>query len=157
MATPITIQDLFKLILFLLGIGALGYLIAVLKNISKLIVKVIGIVENNEDYLTSTVKHLPDISKNINSITKITDDSMHNIMPEVDGIVHSANNITGKLESITDSIDSTTYKVSETVESVSDTINDTAYTFRNGVTSVSDYIEIITEVFNVIKNLVGKK
>lgn len=157
MTTPITIQDLFKLILFLLGIGVMTYLILILKNITKLLKKVNDIAEANEECIDTTIKQLPGISENINSITKSTDVVIKDLMPEINGLVHNINRISGKVGSITDSIDSTTYKVAETVDSVTDSISETAYAFHNNFKSVSDYMQIITEVMEIIKNIIKKR
>lgn len=157
MTTPITIQDMFKFILFLLGIGAMSYLIIILRNIAILFKKINGIVEENDEHLDTTIKQLPEISQNINSITKTTDEAMKTIVPEVDELISHINNISGKVESITDSIDGTAYKLTETVDSVSDSISDSAFAFRQNVNSVSDYIQIVTEIIEVIKNLIQKR
>ena len=157
MNTPITIQDLFKLILFLLGIGALGYLIVVLKNLANLFKKVNLLVEQNDENIDFTIKELVEISENINSITKHTDEAMKSMVPEVDELICHINSISGKVESIADSIDDTTYKLTETVDSVSDSIGDSAFAFKQNINSISDYVQIITEIIEVIKNLIKKR
>ena len=157
MTTPITIQELFTFILFVLGIGAMGYLIVVLKNLSLLLKKVNKLVDDNDENIESTIAQLVEIRENINSITKTTDEAMKSIVPEVDELVCHMNSISGKVESIADSIDGTTYKLTETVDSVSDTISESAFAFQQNISSVSDYIQIVTEIIEVIKNLMKKR
>ena len=55
------VQDLFKLILFLLGIGAGTYLILVLNKINKILGQAKDIVEMNLNEIDTTIKQLPDI------------------------------------------------------------------------------------------------
>ena len=70
MTANLTIQDLFKLILFLLGIGVMTYLILVLKNINKIISQAKKLTEDNMKELDTTIKQLPEITQNVNSIDR---------------------------------------------------------------------------------------
>lgn len=157
MNTPITIQDLFKLILFLLGIGAMSYLVLIFKHIFKLLKKINSVIEENEISLDTTLKQLPQISENINSITKSADIAIKDLAPEINGLVHNINTISGKVESITESIDNTTNKVFDTFDAVSDSITDTAFAFQYNVKNINDYIQIVLEVIETIKNIIKKR
>lgn len=157
MDASLTLRDFFKLIIFLLSMGALTYLIIVLKNFAGILSKVNKIAEENMEFIDGTIKELPEISSNINEITKTTNQAMKSMLPEVDGILHSVNSISGKVESITDSIDSTTYKVAETVDNVSDSISGTAFAFQNNISSISDYISIAVELIDTIKGYIKKR
>lgn len=157
MNTPITIQDFFKLILFLLSIGAMGYLILIFKNISKLLKNINSVIEENEISIDTTIKQLPQISENINSITKNTDIAIKDLMPEINGLVHNINNISDKVGSITESIDHTTEKVFDTFDAVSDSITETAFAFQYNVKNINDYIQIVLEVIETIKNIIKKR
>lgn len=157
MNTPITIQDLFKLILFLLGIGAMSYLVLIFKHIFKLLKKINSVIEENETSLDTTLKQLPQISENINSITKSADIAIKDLAPEINGLVHNINTISGKVESITESIDNTTNKVFDTFDAVSDSITDTAFAFQYNVKNINDYIQIVLEVIETIKNIIKKR
>lgn len=157
MTATLTIQDLFKLILFLLGIGALTYLILVLKNINKLMSQINIVAEANEKNINDTLEQLPSISKNLTSITKSTDSAIKDLTPEINGLVQNINGISGKVNSITDSIDSTTHKVSETLDSVTDSISETAYAFQYNIKNIDSYIKLIVEIIETIKNAIKKK
>lgn len=157
MNTPITIQDLFKLILFLLGIGAMSYLVLIFKHIFKLLKKINSVIEENVTSLDTTLKQLPQISENINSITKSADIAIKDLAPEINGLVHNINTISGKVESITESIDNTTNKVFDTFDAVSDSITDTAFAFQYNVKNINDYIQIVLEVIETIKNIIKKR
>ncbi len=130
MDANLTVQDLFKLILFLLGIGAGTYLILVLNKINKILGQAKDIVEMNLNEIDTTIKQLPDISYNINEITRETKSAITNLTPEINDLLHNVNSISGRVSNITESIDDTTNKVSKTVDSVSNSIVDTAYNFQ---------------------------
>ncbi len=157
MGAALTVQDLFKLILFLLGIGALTYLILILKNINRLISQVNTVMKENEKNIDITIKQLPEISENINSITKNTNTAIKDLTPEINGLVHNINNISGKVGSITDSIDSTTHKVSETLDIVTDSISETAFAFQYNIKSIDNYIKLIVDIVETIKGYIKKK
>ncbi|WP_353095218.1 hypothetical protein [Tissierella praeacuta] len=157
MTATLTVQDLFKLILFLLGIGGLTYLILVLRNISKLITQINFIMESNKENIDGTFKQLPSISENISSITKSTDMALKDLTPEINNLVSNINDISGKVDSITDSIDSTTHKVSETFDVVSDSISETAYAFQYNVKNIDNYIKLVVDIIEAIRNIIKKK
>ncbi len=157
MNAALTVQDLFRLILYLLGICSLMYLIIALKNIGKLISKVNTIIELNEKNIDQTLKQLPLISENINSITEDTDIAIKSLTPEINNLVHNINNISGKVDSITDSIDSTTHKVSETFDIVTEGISDTAFVFQNNIKNIDNYIKLIIEIIEGVKNALRKR
>ncbi|WP_313758413.1 hypothetical protein [Tissierella sp.] len=157
MTATLTVQDLFKLILFLLGIGGLTYLILVLRNISKLITQVSLIIEGNKKDIDVTLKQLPIISENISSITKSTDIALKDLTPEINNLVSNINDISGKVGSITDSVDSTTHKVSETFDVISDSISETAFAFQYNVKNIDNYIRLIVEIIETIRNAIKKK
>lgn len=157
MNIPITIQDFFKIILYILGIGALVYLILIFKNIVEILKRVNKLTEENEENFNTTMNEIPKISKGVTSIVDNTEKAIESIVPEVDGILHSTNNITGKLESITELVDGATYKVAETVDSVTSDISDTADTIKTNLESISGYIALMNEILIIIKNIIFKK
>lgn len=157
MTTALTVQDLFKLILFLLGIGAVTYLIIVLKNINKLLVQVNNIVKLNEKNIDTTIKQLPEISENINMITKNTNNAIKELTPEINSLSKNINSITGKVDSITNLIDGTTHKVTDTLDVVTDSISEAAYSMQYNVKNVDNYLKILLEIFETIKNFIKKK
>lgn len=84
----------------------------------------------NLNEIDTTIKQLPDISYNINEITRETKSAITNLTPEINDLLHNVNSISGRVSNITESIDDTTNKVSKTVDSVSNSIVDTAYNFQ---------------------------
>lgn len=151
MGATLTVQDLFKLILFLLGIGALTYLIMILNNFNKILKTARETVEANQKEIDLTIKQLPEISVNVNAITKETKIALENIEPELSGLLKNVNSISNRVEGIAGVIDDTTHKVGDTVFNVSDSISETADAFRFNARNVNEYLEIIREVFDFIK------
>lgn len=156
MDANLTILDLFRLILFLLGIGALTFLILALKNITGILGQINKIINDNSREIDRTIKQLPEISENVNAITHDTKQTVKELTPEINGLLHNINSISGKVEGITNFIDDTTHKVGDTVGLVSDTISDTATSFRFNVNNIADYIVIIKEIFESIKKYINK-
>lgn len=157
MDVSLTINDLFKILLYLVGIGALGYLIVVLRNLAKLTTRAIKIVEENEENINSTIKQIPEISENINSISKNTDKALKDMAPEINNVLHNVNNISTKVGSITDSVEETANKALETADIVTDSVADTAYALKYNVNNINDYIKIIIEIIDTIKNMLTRK
>ncbi len=157
MDANLTVQDLFKLILFLLGIGAGTYLILVLNKINKILGQAKDIVEMNLNEIDTTIKQLPDISYNINEITRETKSAITNLTPEINDLLHNVNSISGRVSNITESIDDTTNKVSKTVDSVSNSIVDTAYNFQANTKNIMDYVEFIKDLIDIIKDAIYKR
>lgn len=154
MSANLTIQDLFKLILFLLGIGVLSYLIIILNKLNKLLGKFKLLAESNYKELDTTIKQLPEISENINEITKEAKTTLTELQPEINELISNVNSISGKVGSITNVIDDTTHKVGETVVEVSDSITETANAFKFNAKNINDYLIIIKEVFDMIRSAI---
>jgi methyl-accepting chemotaxis protein len=146
MDVSLTINDLFKIALYVVGIGALGYLIVVLKNVSKLVAEITGIVKENEESINETIKEVPGISENINSITKNANIAIKEMTPDINGIVKNANNITNKIGSLTDTAEQTAMKALDTADITVDAIADAAYSLKFNVKNINDYIKIIGDV-----------
>lgn len=157
MASNLTIQDLFALILFLLGIGALIYLILVLKNINRLLCQAKLLTESNMKELDTTIKQLPEISENINAITKETRTTLNKLTPEIDELLHNINSISGKVESATEAIDNTTHKIVDTVDVLADSISETAIAIKYNVKDINTYIQIFKEILEFIKKALKKQ
>lgn len=156
MSANLTVQDLFKLILFLLGIGVLTYLILVLNNINKLLGQARAMAESNLKEIDTTIKQLPEISENINAITKEARITLVNLQPEVNSLLHNINTISGKVEGITGLIDDTTNKVGSTLGIVSDSIAETALAFKFNAKNVTEYLSIIKEILEIAKKTFSK-
>ncbi|NLX62584.1 MAG: hypothetical protein GXZ06_08835 [Tissierellia bacterium] len=146
MTATLTIQDLFKLILFLLGIGALIYLIVLMKNLNNVISSIKNLLTQNEKEIDFTIKQLPYISENINAISKEAKELVEAVSPETVKLVNNASSLSEKL-------DKTSSKVCDTVEEVSKSISSTATSIKN----VSDYIELILDIIEIVRNALIKK
>ncbi len=157
MDVALTITDLFKLILFLLGIGALTFLILVFKNINQLLSKINALYAANEKNLNRTISQLPEISENVNSITKSTEKVVNDLTPEVSKLVQNVSDISSKVGSITQSVESTTHSVTETLDIVSDSVSETAYAFKHNVKSIDNYIKIFVEIVEALRNYLKRK
>lgn len=157
MTANLTIQDLFKLILFLLGIGVMTYLILVLKNINRIISQAKKLTEDNMKELDTTIKQLPEITQNINSITKEAQTTITKLTPEINGLLFNINSISGKVEGITTSLDTTAHKITDTVDQVTEGISETAYAFKLNTKNITDYIQILKEIVEIIKNALSKR
>lgn len=153
MSANLTVQDLFKLILFLLGIGVGAYLIMILANINKLIKQARTIAESNTKEIDTVIKQLPEISINVNAITREAKTTLEKLSPEVNELLHNVNSISGKIENVANLIDDTTSKVNETFDVVSDSIAETALAFSYNAKNATDYMKIIKEVMEIVKGL----
>ena len=156
MNASLTIADLFSLLLFLLGIGALGFLISVLKNVNSVLAKLNKLMNDNSKELDKTLKQLPDISENINVITKKTKNTIEDLQPEINKLVKTAGNISTNVGNITDTIHVTSKKVGHAVEDASDTLSEAALLFNRNISNANLYITIIKEVFEVLKKYILK-
>jgi ABC-type transporter Mla subunit MlaD len=141
----------------MLGIGVGTYLVLILKNVNKILNQARTITEANEKSIDTTIKQLPEISENINGITKEAKVVLNQLTPEINGLVKNANSISGNISSITENIDSTTNKVSGTIDTVSESISETALAFEYNVKNVSDYIQMFVEIIDIIKYTLKKK
>lgn len=157
MDVSLTINDLFKILLYIAGIGALGYLIVVLKNLAKFTKEIIGIVEENEENIRDTIKEVPKITENVSSISRNADIALKEMAPEISNVLSNVNNISTKVGSITDSVEETANKALETADIVNDSVADTAYALKYNVRNINDYINIIIETIEVIKNMIKRK
>ena len=157
MEISLTINDLLKILLYAVGIGALGYLIIVLKNVAQILKKISGIVDENEDSINATIKEVPEISVNVNSITRSADMAIKEMTPDINGIVKNANGITTKIGSLTDTVEQTALKALDTADITVDAIADAAYSIKFNVKNINDYIQIIGDVIERIKDIIGKR
>lgn len=157
MDANLTVQDLFKLILFLIGIGVGTYFILVLSKINKILGQAKDMIESNINEIDTTIKQLPGISSNVNDITKEAKQTISELTPEISGLVQNINSISNQASSITNTVKGTTDKVSETVDNVADSIADTAFAFQYGSKTLTDYINLLMEVFELIKNKLNKR
>lgn len=157
MEISLTINDLLKILLYAVGIGALGYLIIVLKNVAQILKKISGIVEDNEESINATIKEVPEISVNVNSITRSADMAIKEMTPDINGIVKNANGITTKIGSLTDTVEQTALKALDTADITVDAIADAAYSIKFNVKNINDYIQIIGDVIERIKDIIGKR
>ena len=156
MNASLTIQDLFQLILFLLGIGVGTYLILVLNNVNKLLGQARTLAKANYNEIDTTIKQLPEISENINAITKEAKTTLIKLTPEVDSLLHNINSISGKVEGITNILDDTTQKVGDTVGFVSDSISETALAFKFNAKNVTEYLAILREILEIARRTLKK-
>ena len=153
MTANLTVQDLFKLVLFLLGIGVGAYLIMILGNVNKILKQVRTVTETNMKEIDTTIKQLPEITANVNAITKETKNTLVNLTPEINALLHNVNSISGKVENVANLIDDTTSKLNETFDVVSDSVAETALAFSYNAKNATDYMKIIKEVIELIKGL----
>ena len=156
MNASLTIQDLFQLILFLLGIGVGTYLILVLNNVNKLLGQARVLAKANYNEIDTTIKQLPEISENINAITREAKTTLIKLTPEVDSLLHNINSISGKVEGITNILDDTTQKVGDTVGLVSDSISETALAFKFNAKNVTEYLAILREILEIARRTLKK-
>ncbi len=146
MGANLTVQDFFKLILFLLGIGVGAYLIMVLVKINKILEHIKSLIDNNTEELDLTIKQLPGISKNINMITEEANNTLKKVSPDVEALIQNSGKISGSVSSITDSVDL-----------ISVGVADTLGFFGGNKTGFTDYVVIAKEIFEFIKSLLKKK
>lgn len=157
MDVSLTINDLFRIGLYIVGIGALGYLIVVLKNVAKIVSKISSIVEDNQESINATIKEVPEISVNVNAITKNANIAIKEMTPDINGIVKNANSITNKIGSLTDTAEQTAMKALDTADLTVDAIADAAYSLKFNVKNINDYIQIVGDVIERVKEIIKKR
>ena len=86
MDITLTLQDLLKLILFLLGIGVLTYLLLILRNVNKTIGQAQSMLEANAKELDTVIKQLPEITTNINKLTSESTKLVSEMSPDISEI-----------------------------------------------------------------------
>lgn len=160
MDTTITLHELFKILLYLAGIGVLIYLALVLKNLVKITGTVKDMLEANEVAIDDTMKKVPDIANNANKISAdvavITGEATHlvnEVKPEVEKLVATVGNVSNTVDGISKKVDTTALRVSDTVVDISDSISDTAKTISINANNVVDYFYILREVIEAIRDV----
>lgn len=149
MTATLTIQDLFKFILYLLGIGVLVYLIVFIKNLNNLVSKVKELLNANQKEIDLTLKELPKVSGNISCITENTKEILDKVSPDVKDLISNVNSISKR-------IDGTSSKVCNAVEVVTDSMSSTASTVKDNIKNINEYIELIIEIIDIIKDGIKK-
>ncbi|HHV47065.1 MAG TPA: hypothetical protein GXX53_09290 [Tissierellia bacterium] len=150
MTATLTIQDLFRLILYLLGIGALVYIIVLIKNLNNAITGIKNILNRNEKEIDTTIKQLPYIAQNINSISEEAKNFVKSVSPEAEKLVSNASSLSEKL-------DNTSSKVFNAINEVSESICSTATTIEHNIKNANDYIELIMDIIGIIKSALNRK
>lgn len=155
MDATLTVQGMFQLLLYLVGIGAIIFLIMVLRNASKILGQISDLVEKNREELDTTIKQLPEITANVNAITKEVDILLNDVSPSINQLLENVNSVSGKVEHMAAVIDETTEKVGGTVDVVTDSIAETALSFQYNTQDITDYIQIIKEVIKNVKSIMN--
>jgi methyl-accepting chemotaxis protein len=156
MDITLTLQDLLKLILFLLGIGVLSYLLLILRNVNKTVGQAQGMLEANAKELDTVIKQLPEITANINKLTSESTKLVSEMSPDISGLVHNVNGITSKIDDIANIVDKTGHTVEDTVGLFTDTLAETALAFQFNAKNVTSYIEIIKEIIDIVRSSLKK-
>lgn len=156
MDATLTVQGMFQLILYLVGIGIGIFLIMVLRNANKILGQISNVVETNREEIDITVKQLPEITANVNSITKEVNTLLNDLSPEINELLENVNNVSDRVDNIAGIIDQTTSKVGDTVDLVSDSIAETAITFQYNAQDITDYFQIGKEVIKNVKSILNK-
>lgn len=79
MENTVTWGDLIKIVLFLLGAGALFYLILAMANLVGILKNVNKMLAKNRASIDSTLEKLPEITENVAKVTDIVKDEMEGI------------------------------------------------------------------------------
>jgi len=145
MTATLTIQDLFKFILYLLGIGALTYLISLMKNINSIASDVKVLIKMNKEEIDTIIKELSITSQNISEITEQSKELIESVSPDAKELITNVNSISEK-------IDDTSEKIYQVVGQVNESINYTANKIRN----INDYIDLFLELIDIIKSTIKK-
>lgn len=145
MDATITVKELLTFILYILGIGLLGYLVVLIKNANKIISKARKILEENEEEIQTTLEQLPDISTNVNCISEDLRELIEDISPEVTDIVTNANSITEKLDDTSDN-------VLGAIDVVTESVTDAALAIESNVRNAADYIQLVMDIIEIVKN-----
>ncbi|MBP7176019.1 MAG: hypothetical protein KBA53_07350 [Thermoclostridium sp.] len=79
MGNTVTWGDLIKIVLFLLGAGALFYLILAMANLVGILQNLNRMLTKNRASIDSTLDKLPEITENVAKVTDIVKDEMESI------------------------------------------------------------------------------
>ena len=145
MDATITVKELLNFILYILAIGVLGYLIALFKNANTILSKTKKLIETNEEEIDASLKQLPDIVTNINSLSEDLSELVGEISPDIEGIAANTN-------SITERVDESSEILLDAVDTVSGSVAETAEHFGYNIRNAADYIELIMDIIEIIKN-----
>ncbi|NLM05532.1 MAG: hypothetical protein GX219_01225 [Tissierellia bacterium] len=157
MDTPMTLEAMLKFILFLLGIGAMVYLIIFFRNLSRLMGNANKLLEENIEDLDGVLKSLPPIIKNVEEISAEANKMIGEMEPDLVNITANVADITDKFGSVSTAVESTAMKAADTIDIVSGSISDTAYAFSSNVNSIDKYIALVLEVLEQIKIFIKKR
>ena len=157
MDTPMTLEAMLKFILFLLGIGAMVYLIIFFRNLSRLMGNANKLLEENIEDLDGALKSLPPIIKNVEEISAEANKMIGEMEPDLVNITANVADITDKFGSVSTAVESTAMKAADTIDIVSGSISDTAYAFSSNVNSIDKYIALVLEVLEQIKIFIKKR
>lgn len=138
-----TLYDVLIFVLIIAGIVALLFLAKVFMSLANLLGTVNKTLEDNKESLDSTLKNLPNITSNINSILVNTDEVVNDIKPSITSTLADVSNVTNKVSNITTN-------VSDTVEVVGIAAADTASRFTNTFTSATDYVSLFRGIMKMI-------
>lgn len=157
MDTPMTLEAMLKFILFLLGIGAMVYLIIFFRNLSRLMGNANKLLEENIENLDGALKSLPPIIKNVEEISAEANKMVGKMEPDLVNITANVADITDKFGSVSTAVESTAMKAADTIDIVSGSISDTAYAFSSNVNSIDKYIALVLEVLEQVKAFLKKR
>lgn len=76
---PVTWGDLIRIVLFLLGAGALFYLILAIANLVGILSNLNKMLSKNRANINSTLEKLPEITDNVAKVSNIVKDEMESI------------------------------------------------------------------------------
>ncbi|WP_041701813.1 hypothetical protein [Gottschalkia acidurici] len=149
-SATITVEELMKLILFLVAVGIGCYLIIAIRNIVGILKRVRVLVDENANYIDSVLKDTPEIIENISKITLDLKDNVEIISPTIPKIVENISSIS---EDVSESVE----KVNYTVEVVGDSIEETASSLRESRSNITTYLNIILEITDILRGVFNKK
>src|SRR5699024_8811704 len=115
-----------------------------------LVSKARKMVEENEKEIDTSLKQLPEIIINVNSITEDTKELIEKVSPDVTDLIANANSITEKA-------DSTGEKVFDAIDVVTDSVTEAAFAIEGNMRNIADYVQLLFEIIDIIRNSLKKR
>lgn len=157
MDLTVSVGELLLFLLAILGMGALIYLIMLIRNANKVVSRLDKTLASHEEELDRTLVELPKITENITDITndvnQITGDLSEILELTEDEIVELVKNV----HVLSERLDKTSENVFSAIDTVSDSVSESALSIESSVKSLSDYIIFAIDVIDIIKKNLGKR
>ena len=142
MDLQISLQDLFKAVLYLLGAGIGIYLIIVLIKVQNILGNVNSILATNKEAINTAMKDVPGLLENAKQISSDVKDTTDKLKGSVPGIFQDAQEVTHSVKKGTDSL-------SNAVDSIGAAVSETAAVVKGNVSGYATLLRLVVYVLKI--------